>query len=530
MRCLALLIAFLVVVPGAHARERAPGAPGDKATWAPIDKLGFGTSATRASHVWFTVRPTGLTEVYYPDLAHPSTRELTFMVDGRRVGVGTVTNDGLTFTLTSEADDWRLVRTYVTDPARATVLVKVRFEARDGADHDVEVAFDPQLYGDGDDDVAWTRGHALLAHDAHIASALVARPSLTRTSSGYKGREEGTLLEHTYDALRPGNVVQQAHTRLTGRGDGRDLVLALAFAQAGSGALRTAEETLDAGWDATAAAYRQGWLDYRNTLLPIPAAALPIQAAYETSLLALKALEHKDDPGAFIAAPADGENVVRARDLYHVATGLAAAGDKAGAKRVLDQLLDAELPGGGLTLVLADQLGGTDWPRVRALADRIAKGTGTAAKIAGLICAADLARRKGSTGRAKRYERLADRWQRTLAPTSENVLDLVRLGVRRADDPAIVEALRTRKRFPFRPVEYGERGELELLAGRPATTQLATLGSAAGDGNMLGARNPGAAPFAWSHAQLIRLAWSIETHTPVELPKIVAARYTSAAS
>lgn len=529
MRYLALVCAVLILAPAAHARERAPGAPGDKATWAQADKLGFGTSATRASRVAFTVREPGLTEVFYPDLAHPSTRELTFMVDGRRVTEGTVVNDGLAYTHTTETDDWRLVRTYVTDPERATVLIKVRFEARDKADHDLEVALDPQLYGDGDDDVGWTRGHALLAHDAHIASALVARPSLTRTSTGYKGRDEGTLLEHTYDALRPGNIVQQAHTRLTGRGADRDLLLALSFGLVGSSALQTAEATLDKGWDATAAAYRQGWLDYRGTLTPIPAAALPISAVYETSVLALKALEDKGDPGAFITSPSPERNVVKARDLYHVATGLLAAGDRAAANRALDQLLDGKLTGDGLTLVLAQQLGSGDWKRLRPLADRLAKGTRSAAKIAGLICAADLARRKGDAARAKRYEQQADRWQRTLAPTSENVLDLARLGVRRADDPAMVAALQRRKRFPFRPVEYGERGEYELLAGRPATTDLNTIASAATDANMLGERNPGATPFAWSHAQLIRLAWSVETRTPVELPAVVAARYTSAA-
>lgn len=530
MRCLALVCAVLALAPAAQARERAPGAPGDKATWTAVDKLGFGTSATRESRVAFTVRQPGLAEVYYPGLAHPSTRELAFMVDGRRVTEGAVTNDGLAYTHTTQTDDWRLVRTYVTDPQRATVLVKVRFESRDNQDHDLEVTFDPQLYGDGDDDVGWTRGHALLAHDAHIASALVARPALTRTSSGYKGRDEDTLLEHTYDALRPGNVVQQAHTRLTGRGDGRDLVLALSFAGLGSAALRTAEATLDAGWDATAGAYRDGWIAYRNTLLPIPAAALPLSAAYETSLLALKALEDKADPGAFITSPSHERNVVKARDLYHVATGLLAAGDKAAANRALDQLLDAGMAGDGLTLVLAHQLGSGDWTRLRPLADKLARGKRSAEKIAGLICAADLARRKGATARVRTYEQKADRWQRTIAPTPETVLDLARLGVKRADDPAMVAALQRRKRFPFRPVEYGERGEYELLAGRPATTDLNVIGSAATDANMLGERNPGATPFAWSHAQLIRLAWSVETRTPVELPAVVAARYTSAAS
>ena len=74
----------------AHARERAPGAPGGKAAWAQADKQGFGTSATRASRVWFTLRKAELTELYYPDLSHPSARSLEFMVDGKRVTTGAV--------------------------------------------------------------------------------------------------------------------------------------------------------------------------------------------------------------------------------------------------------------------------------------------------------------------------------------------------------------------------------------------------------------------------------------------------------
>jgi glucoamylase len=35
-----------------------------------------------------------------------------------------------------------------------------------------------------------------------------------------------------------------------------------------------------------------------------------------------------------------------------------------------------------------------------------------------------------------------------------------------------------------------------------------------------------ASPLAWSHAQLVRLAWSIEAGTPIETPAIVACRYT----
>ena len=227
------------------------------------------------------------------------------------------------------------------------MVIKVRFDSLDDKAHDVELAFDPQLTNDGSDDVGWTRGHALLAHDRRMASALLARPALTRTSSGYKGHDDA-LLEHSYDALRPGNVVQQAHTRLTGRADHQDLTLAISFAQVASQALAVATASLDAGFDA----YKQGWVDYRATLFPIPATALPLASTYETSLLVLKAHEDKDHPGAFVASPSmpwgwgelkiDTDNprsapyhLVWARDLYQIATAMLAAGDKAGANRAL---------------------------------------------------------------------------------------------------------------------------------------------------------------------------------------------------
>jgi glucoamylase len=34
-----------------------------------------------------------------------------------------------------------------------------------------------------------------------------------------------------------------------------------------------------------------------------------------------------------------------------------------------------------------------------------------------------------------------------------------------------------------------------------------------------------AQPLAWSHAQLVRLAWSLDAGRPVEQPAIVAKRY-----
>ncbi len=94
------------------------------------------------------------------------------------------------------------------------------------------------------------------------------------------------------------------------------------------------------------------------------------------------------------------------------------------------------------------------------------------------------------------------------------------------------------------PLLSGERAEYELLAGGDAAPYLNTIAATANDGLMLpeqvwdgrpptgepgaglGEGTRSATPFAWTHAQFVRLAWSIEAGEPIERPSIVACRYT----
>ena len=92
------------------------------------------------------------------------------------------------------------------------------------------------------------------------------------------------------------------------------------------------------------------------------------------------------------------------------------------------------------------------------------------------------------------------------------------------------------------PLLTGERGEYELIAGRGARPHLRTIANTANDGLMLpeqvwdgraaarasaaGEGTRSATPLAWTHAQFVRLAWSIDAGEPVERPSIVACRYT----
>ncbi|OJH38615.1 hypothetical protein BON30_20455 [Cystobacter ferrugineus] len=95
------------------------------------------------------------------------------------------------------------------------------------------------------------------------------------------------------------------------------------------------------------------------------------------------------------------------------------------------------------------------------------------------------------------------------------------------------------------PLLAGERGEYALLVGQPAGDFLATMARSGNEGLMLPEQvwdlrpptgQPGylageatfsATPLTWTHAQFVRLAWSIQEGRPVEQPSVVSCRYTS---
>ena len=94
------------------------------------------------------------------------------------------------------------------------------------------------------------------------------------------------------------------------------------------------------------------------------------------------------------------------------------------------------------------------------------------------------------------------------------------------------------------PIFAGERGEYQLMAGGQAAGRLSSIASTWNEDYMLPEQvwddnppsgQPGfqrgkgtfsATPLAWTHAQYVRLAWSIQDGEPVEQPSIVACRYT----
>jgi glucoamylase len=93
------------------------------------------------------------------------------------------------------------------------------------------------------------------------------------------------------------------------------------------------------------------------------------------------------------------------------------------------------------------------------------------------------------------------------------------------------------------PLLTGERGEYAVSAGADGAPYLATMAAASGESDMIseqvwdgrpptgepccpaGENTRAATPLVWSHAQLVRLAWSIQQGSPVDQQSVVADRY-----
>jgi glucoamylase len=547
--CPFILCIFLLLWAAATMAQSGPGAPGTVPTWAPGSKEAVGTSTSIDSHVWFTLQGGILSEVYYPRVDTADVRTLEFAVsDGKNVwleskdmrhSIERVNEEALTYRQTNRdpAGRFEISKTYATDPKRDTLLIDVTFSG--SSEFALYVLYDPSLKNSGMGDTGYTRADALVTEKPGVASALLCSTGFQQMSSGFAGVSDGysDLLLHrrldwSYVRAENGDIVQSAKPA------GARFTLALGFGATPESAIESAKSSLQRGFASVSAQYELGWKEYGKTLRQVDGA---YAREFRLAAMVLKAHEDKTYRGAFVAsmsvpwgfavksdtANVGGYHLVWARDLYEIATGLLAAGDRGGAERALDYLFivqqkpDGSFPqnswvdgkpyGSALQMdevsypmILAWQLGKTDtdtWRKhIRPEAEFvIAHGPITeqerweeipgyspstmAAEIAGLVCAADIARLNGANEEAARYLKTADDWaaniEKILVTTTGQLagalasqgyyiridnntdandgyklkiadgtwderdivdagfLEFVRLGVRRADDPMI---------------------------------------------------------------------------------------------
>ena len=204
----ALLVTATTGLAGAQVSPtettEAPGAPGKAATWAAGDKDGFGTSRTLRSKVWYTLNDGTLTEVFFPRIDTPATRDTQLLVtDGstfvdrededtdQQVELIRARSPVYRQVNTAKSGKYRITKTYVTDPSRSAVLVDIRFEALSGGPYSVYVLHDVGLGLNANDDTGRSAGGGLVATDDELSSAVLASSGFAKTSSGYLDLSDG---------------------------------------------------------------------------------------------------------------------------------------------------------------------------------------------------------------------------------------------------------------------------------------------------------------------------------------------------
>jgi glucoamylase len=590
-------------------------------------------------------------------------RDATYTVarlDGRTPAFGVTSTD--------KQGRWAATKQIVADPRADTILFTVAFQALQGRpeDYHLYLVYTPRLGNDGAGDLSSVRDGVAEAWDerAGIYSALAASPDPGLISTGYTGKSDLAAdlapdyqVDATYvETTEPGRLSIGMQLPTVGAS-----TVALGFGKRREDARAAASGSLTRGFQTVAQSYMQGWAGYLDPLVhPYP--RLPL---YDESLATIKAHEDKNHYGAFVASVAipwgdtrpdaadeRGYRYVWPRVVYHAAMALYVAGDVQSARNALALLDDVLQKGDGsfpqnavpdgtpyLTGLPLDQVadpiilawhlkaGDRYASLVKPAADFIlAHGPATqqerweensgyspatlAAQIAGLVCAADLARQAGDAAGAERYLRTADEWNRNVerwtltnsgplgkgtyylrvsdgdpnrdtrieiangggsydqrAIVDQSFLELVRLGVRKANDPNILATLevtdaelevKTPKGEAFRRYQhdgYGEsapgkgqdgHGQLwPLLLGEhsiyevaqtgsehPASWYLPVMSSYANAGGMLpeqvfadGTGTGSATPLVWAHAEYVLFSNAVKQGRVVDMPAVVAERY-----
>jgi glucoamylase len=404
-RSAAIVVATTIAVFGIPSVAQAattPGGPGAPSYFDNARKDCVGT-AEGGSKVWYTVADGVLSDVYEPTIDNTNVATLQYVVTDGSSFTDLQTRD-LTYTVaadptgmvctvtaTSAKHHYQLVTTYLTDPARDTVLLRTQLRGNTGDLH-VYARLDAHINGNGgggsqnggaDTGTVQQVGAAAVpvVYDTSTTSQATNRDyavptyaALRATTSGaasvgYAGTASDALaqldathtLGTTYASAPNGHitatedVTPRPHTPIT---------LALGFGRTQSQAVSTAGASLATPFQATQTCYEQGWRAYDSTLRQPPARQ---RSAYYLSANVLKASEDKTYPGAIVASLASpwGQAVsagavvggkavyfgsyreVFARDLYEIFTGLLTDGDLRTARDTVTFLFDRQQQANG---------------------------------------------------------------------------------------------------------------------------------------------------------------------------------------
>jgi glucoamylase len=415
-----LAAGLLVTAPADAGTARAaqasvaPGGPGAPSYFDLARKDCVGTAAGTRSKVWYTVAGGVLSDVYEPTIDNTNVSTLQYVVTDGATFTDLQTRDmtytvaadpsgmACTVTSTDAKHGFRLVTTYITDPASDTVLMHTTLQNVPGSSTDLAglhlyARLDAHVNGNGgggtqnagaNTGVVDTSTHEQIpvifstntvtnavnrTYAVPTYMALAPSTPSPAASVGYAGTASDGLTQldatHTltpYSSAPDGHIVATEELAL---GRGNQVTLALGFGRTQAQATSTADSSLSHPFGLVALEYLAGWAAYDAGLRPPPAHVTglsedQVREHYYLSANVLKASEDKTYPGAIVASLASpwGQSVpagadasgttlpsyfgsyreVFARDLYEAFTGLLADGDIATARAATLFLFDRQ--------------------------------------------------------------------------------------------------------------------------------------------------------------------------------------------
>jgi glucoamylase len=452
--------------PGADAQWASAGKQGVGTSASLTSKVWFTLQGGALTEVYYPDVTKGNVHLLQFVVVDPKKRKVETEREDANHEIKVLRPDSLTFQQINRAKSgiWKITKTYVTDPDKlGVVMIDVKFETKN-KNLNLYYYYDPSIANSGMGDSA--EGSRVFEGNIHSSLLVTSKvKELTngfyKTSDGLKQLRKFGKIKNAYSKADPGNVVQMG--RIT---EPESFTVILSFADNQDGSTALAKMSKEKGFWKVRTEYEKEWSDYVKTL---PGVDPKYQAQFNMAAMQLKAHEDKTNPGANIASLSvpwgggdnanednvGGYHLVWSRDLYQVFTAYLAIGDRAAAERALDFLLKVQQkPDGSFPqnswldgrpfwgslqmdevaypLIMAYQLGKDDREtyekHLKKAADFIVRnGPATpqerweeeagyspstiAAEIAGLVCAAEIARKNGDLESAEKYLKTADEWE-----------------------------------------------------------------------------------------------------------------------
>jgi glucoamylase len=350
------------------------GKPGISPRWTHGDKDGVGTAYSSSSRLWFTIWNGIVTEVYYPTVDRPQTRDLQFLVtDGesffheekRHLDSRTerLSHHVLGYRVTNTDPEGRyfIEKEVISDPHLSCVLIRTRL----GGDSDfldklrLYVLCAPHLGGGGAGNNGFVLEFAgkriLTAEKDGVWLAIGATVPFSRLSCGYVGKSDGWTdlaenrrMDWEFERALDGNLALTGEVALDGR---REFTTGLAFGDGLHNAVTTLLESLATPFPEHRERYLEQWDRTCGRILPLERISRDDGDLYHGSYSLLLAHEDKTYPGAFIASLSirGGYHLVWTRDLVNTAMGLLAAGNTESPLRAMIYLAVSQHKDGGFS-------------------------------------------------------------------------------------------------------------------------------------------------------------------------------------